>query len=136
MVRTLNPGAFLALERMNGDLNTVVAAACELGNAYDCVDLRVILLKAVAGALRAFSADGAERDAAWEQFVALVDELLRHRSQFRPSVDKASSARLQAFVTENADVFERQPSHIVAPRQVHRRTTGCRGRQESRCYNA
>lgn len=109
----LTEDAFLALQRMKHDLRTVSAVASDLGTVYDRAILRLIHRNAAAGAVRAFSAEGAQRDAAWKHIVLLIDELLRHRLQFRSLADGAELASLQAFVTENADAFETRHLHAV-----------------------
>jgi hypothetical protein len=104
---TLTEDAFRALQRMKLDLYTVGAVASDFGDARDRAALQLILRNAAVGAVRAFSAEGAQRDAAWIHIVLLVDELLRHRIQFPASADTTEFERLQAFVSENADVFQR-----------------------------
>jgi hypothetical protein len=103
----LTEDAFRALQRMKLDLYTVGAVASELGNTRDRPVLQLILRNAAVGAARAFSAEGTQRDAAWIHIVLLVDELLQHRVQFPSSTDTTEFERLQAFVSENADAFER-----------------------------
>jgi hypothetical protein len=103
---TLTDDAFLALQRMKRDLHAVSAVVSDLGSVYDRAVLKLIHRNAAAGAARAFSAEGVQRDAAWKHIVLLIDELLRHRLQFRSLADRAELARLQAFVRENADAFE------------------------------
>jgi hypothetical protein len=107
----LTEDAFQALLRMKQDMYAVGVAASELGSAYDRVVLKVILRNAARGALRAFSAGDGQRDEAWKHVILLIDELLRHRLQFRPAGDRVELARLQAFVSENRDAFERV-SHL------------------------
>jgi hypothetical protein len=70
--------------------------------------LRLILRNAARGVVRAFSTFDGQREEAWTHVVLLVDELLRHRQQF-PGVahDRVELTRLQAFVRENPDAFER-----------------------------
>jgi hypothetical protein len=111
---TMTEDALLALQRMKHDLHTVSAVASELGSIYDRAVLRLMLRNAAAGAVRAFGAKGAQRDAAWKHIVLLIDELLRHRRQFHSLADRAELARLQAFVTENADAFETRPPRVAA----------------------
>jgi hypothetical protein len=103
---TLPDDAVLALQRMKHDLFAVSAVASDLGSVYDRAVLKLILRNAAAGAARAFSAEGVQRDAAWKHIVLLIDELLRHRLQFHSLADRAELARLQAFVMENADAFD------------------------------
>jgi hypothetical protein len=98
--------AFLALQRMKHDLRAVGAVASDFGSIHDHAVLKLILRNAAVGAVHAFCAEGVQRDAAWKHIVLLIDELLRHRLQFRSLADRAELARLQAFVTENADAFE------------------------------
>lgn len=104
---TLTEDTFRALQRMKLDLYTVGAVASDFGNAGDRAALQLILRNAAVGAARAFCAEGSQRDAAWIHIVLLVDELLRHRVQFPSSADTTEFERLQAFVSENADAFER-----------------------------
>jgi hypothetical protein len=110
----LTEDAFLALQRMKLDLHAVSAVASDCGSVYDRAVLRLILRNAAAGAVRAFSAEGEQRDEAWTHIVLLVDELLRHRLQFHSLADRAELARLRAFVTENADALETRHLRIVA----------------------
>lgn len=99
--------ALQALRRMKRDLYVVGATAGERGSTDDRAVLRLILRNAANGALRAFSADGAHRDAAWQHLVLLVDELLRHRGALPVGGDRVELRRLQAFVNENRDALER-----------------------------
>ena len=99
--------AFWALQRMKHDLYAVGAVASNYGSARDRALLALSLRLMAAGAARAFSADGARRDAAWKHIVHLIDELVRHRLQYPSSADRDELERLQAFVRENADAFER-----------------------------
>jgi hypothetical protein len=105
----LTDDAFQALLRMKRDVYTVGAAASEYGTLYDRDVLRLILRNAAQGVVSAFSADDTRRDAAWEHVVLLVDELLRHRQQFKSGSDGPALGRLRAFVTENSDAFDRLP---------------------------
>jgi hypothetical protein len=105
--------AFQALQRMKHDLRTVSAVASDCGSAYDRAVLRLVLRNATAGAMRAFAAEDAQRDVAWDHIVLLIDELLRHRLQFRSLADRAELARLRAFVVENADALEAHHLRIV-----------------------
>jgi hypothetical protein len=111
---TLTEDAFLALQQMKHDLHTVSAIASDCGSVYDRAVLRLVLRNAAAGAVRAFSAAGEQRDEAWKHIVLLVDELLQHRLQFHSLADRAELARLQAFVTENADAFETRHLRVIA----------------------
>src|ERR1700677_4102506 len=110
---TLSEDAFQALQRMKSDLRAVSAVASELGSAYDWAVVRLVHRNAAAGAVRAFSAEGGQRDAAWNHIVLLIDELLRHRLQFCSLADRAELARLQAFVMENADALESRHLRVV-----------------------
>jgi hypothetical protein len=103
----LTDDAFQALLRMKRDVYAVGAAASEYGTMSDRDVLRLILRNAAQGVMSAFSADDARRDAAWEHVILLVDELLRHRGQFRSGSDAAALQRLHAFLAENSDVFDR-----------------------------
>jgi hypothetical protein len=103
----LTEEAFQALLRLKQDMYAVAVAASELGSSYDRVVLKLILRNAAHGAIRAFGAGDAQRDEAWRHVILLIDELLRHRLQFRPASDRVELARLQVFVNENADAFER-----------------------------
>jgi|GEM_PF-2911371 hypothetical protein len=103
----LTDDAFQALLRMKQDVYTVGAAASECGTLYDRDVLRLILRNAAQGVVGAFSADDARREAAWRHVILLVDELLRHRMQFKSGADQAALERLRAFVAENGDAFDR-----------------------------
>jgi hypothetical protein len=107
----LTDEAFQALLRMKQDVYAVGAAASECGTLYDRDVLRLILRNAAHGVVSAFSADDAQRDGAWKHVILLVDELLRHRLQFKSGVDQAALGRLRAFVAENPDAFHRA-SHV------------------------
>jgi hypothetical protein len=107
----LTDDAFQALLRMKQDVYAVGAAASECGTIYDRDVLRLILRNAARGVVSAFSADDARRDAAWKHVILLVDELLRHRLQFKSGADQAALERLRAFVAENPDAFDRV-SHL------------------------
>jgi hypothetical protein len=98
---------FAALLRLKRDVYAVGAAASECGSTDDRAVIRLILRNAAEGALRAFSADGANRDAAWRHVILLVDELLRHRMRLECFSDRMELKRLQAFVSENRDALER-----------------------------
>jgi hypothetical protein len=98
-----------ALRRMKRDLYVVGATAGQWGSTGERAVLRLILRNAANGALRAFSADAAHRDAAWQHMVLLVDELLRHRGTLPVRGDRAELRRLQAFVSENRDALEQPP---------------------------
>jgi hypothetical protein len=104
----LTDEAFQALFRMKHDIYAVGAAASEYGASCDRAVLKLILRNAANGVVRAFSADDGQREEAWKHVILLVDELLRHRLQF-PAVayDRVELTRLQAFVRENPDAFER-----------------------------
>jgi hypothetical protein len=102
---------------MKQDMFVVVAATGEHASPDERAVLRLILRDAGDAAHRAFSAGGAQRDAAWKHVVLAVAELLWNRVQFPPASDRAECARLQAFVNENADAFER-PGH---PRVIEAR---------------
>ena len=103
----LTEETFQALIRLKQDMHAVAVAASELGSSYDRVVLKLILRNAALGAIRAFSARDGQRDAAWKHVILLIDELLPHHRQFRPASDRVELARLQVFVNENADAFER-----------------------------
>jgi hypothetical protein len=111
--RPLPLDAFWALQRMKHDLYAVGAVACYYGSARERALLALCLRMTAAGAARAFSADGARRDAAWKHIVHLIDELLRYRLQYPSSADSDELERLQAFVRENADAFETPRLHVV-----------------------
>jgi hypothetical protein len=115
----LTEEAFQALLRLKQDMYAVAVAASELGSSYDRVVLKLILRNAAHGAIRAFSARDGQRDAAWKHVILLIDEMLRHRLPFRPASDRVELARLQVFVNENADAFER-----VSQLRVVRSATG------------
>lgn len=103
----LTDDAFQALLRMKQDVYAVGLVASECGTLYDRDVLRLILRNVASGALHAFTADDSLRDEAWKHVILLVDELLRHRLQFKSEKDRAPLGRLLAFVAENPDVFER-----------------------------
>jgi hypothetical protein len=115
---SLTDDVFQALLRMKRDVYAVGAAASEFGTLYDRDVLRLILRNAAQGVVCAFSADDAQREAAWKHVILLVDELLRHRLQFESGADQAALERLQAFVDENPDAFDRV-SHL---RVIHTAT--------------
>jgi len=102
----LTDDAFQALLRMKRDVYAVGLAASECGTPYDRDVLKLILRNVAAGAVYAFGADGSRRDEAWKHVILLVDELLQHRLQFTSEADRASLARLRAFVAENLDAFD------------------------------
>jgi hypothetical protein len=102
----LTDDAFQALLHMKRDMYAVAAAASECGSAYDRAVLRLILRNSAHGAARAFSAGDGQRDEAWKHVIYLIDELLRHRLQFKSAKDGAALARLQAFICENSDAFD------------------------------
>jgi hypothetical protein len=110
----LTEETFQALVRLKRDLYVVGTAASECGSTDDRTVIRLILRNAAEGALRAFSADGAQRDAAWRHVIILVDELLRHRVRLPAGEDRAELKRLQAFVSENRDALERATYLSVA----------------------
>jgi hypothetical protein len=103
----LTEEAFQALFRMKQDIYAVGAAASECGTAFDRAVLKLIIRNAAHGVVRAFSADDGQREEAWRHVILVVDELLRHRLQFRDAYDRVELARLQAFVRENSDAFDR-----------------------------
>jgi hypothetical protein len=105
---------FAALLRLKRDLYVVGSTASERASADDRAVIKLILRNAAEGALRAFSADAAHRDAAWKHMILLADELLRHRARFPAGADRAELRRLQAFVYENGDVLERHVHLAVA----------------------
>jgi hypothetical protein len=106
-----------ALLRLKRDLYVVGSVATEYGSADDRAVIKLILRNAAEGALRAFNADGAHRDAAWRHVILLVDELLRHRLQLQCPGDRSELKRLQAFVSENRDALER-PMRLSVIRSV------------------
>jgi hypothetical protein len=71
--------------------------------------------RAAYGAAVAFTADDAQRDAAWRHVILMVDELLRHCGHFQSELDVAERTRLQAFVDENTDAFERTTRPLQRP---------------------
>jgi hypothetical protein len=103
----LTDEAFQALFRMKQDIYAVGAAASECGTSFDRAVLKLILRNAAHAVVRAFSADDGQREEAWKHLILVVDELLRHRRQFRATYDRVELTRLQAFVRENPDAFER-----------------------------
>jgi hypothetical protein len=103
----LTDDAFQALLCMKQDIFAVGTAASECGTPYDREVLRLILRNAAEGAVTAFGAAEGQRDDAWTHLILLVDELLRHRLQFKSEADRAELARLRAFVAENRDAFDR-----------------------------
>jgi len=115
----LTDDAFQALLRMKRDVYAVGLVATECGTSYDRDVLRLILRNVATGVVCAFSAGDSQRDEAWKHVILLVDELLRHRLQFTSEADRASLARLRAFVAENPDAFDRV-SHL----RVIRTATG------------
>jgi hypothetical protein len=111
----LTDEAFQALLRMKRDVYAVGSVASERGTSCDRAVLKLILRNVASGVVSAFSADDAQRDEAWRHVILLVDELLRHRLQFRSDADLAPLTRLRAFVDENRDAFE-LASHLRAVR--------------------
>jgi hypothetical protein len=109
--------SFQALLRLKRDMYVVGAAASECGSSEDRAVIRLILRNAGEGALRAFSADGPNRDAAWRHVILLIDELLRHRMRSQGLGDRTELKRLQAFVSENGDALE-HPRPISVVRSV------------------
>jgi hypothetical protein len=109
----MTPDTLQALRRMKRDLYLVGATASKWGSTDERAVIRLILRNAASGALRAFSADGAHRDAAWQHMVLLVDELLRHRGPWPAGGDRAELRRLQAFVNENRDALQSRRLSVV-----------------------
>jgi hypothetical protein len=107
-VGALTEDAFQALRLLKQDMYAVGAAASDFGTSYDRAVLRLVLRNAAHGAIWAFTARDVQRDAAWKYLILLINELVRHRLQFRPASDSAELARLQACVSENREIFERK----------------------------
>jgi len=107
----LTDDAFQAILRMKQDVYAVGLAASQCGTSYDRDVLKLILRNVASGVVCAFTADDTKRDEAWKHVVLLVDELLRHRLQFRSEADRAPLIRLRGFVAENPDAFE-HTSHL------------------------
>jgi hypothetical protein len=113
----LTAESFQALVRLKRDLYAVGISASENGSSFDRAVIKLIVRNTAEGALRAFTADDARRDAAWRHVILLVDELLQHRARLPGRHDRGALRRLQAFVSENWDALE-QPARLSVVRSV------------------
>ena len=113
----LTAESFQALVRLKRDLYAVGIAASKNGSPFDRAVVKLIVRNTAEGALRAFTADVVNRDAAWRHVILLVDELLAHRVRLPGSGDRRELKRLQAFVSENRDALE-QPARLSLVRGV------------------